>query len=244
VTYSYSQLAHYLSCPRRYRHRYLDGWQEKDSRASMLFGRAFEQALGAYFRREDAAVAFYREWATYQKQPLHYGERDTWDRMLEQALLLLDRFSQDDRVRVLQPRKNLQIKFVRPLAAGNDFVAYVDAIGKLDGTGCLLEWKTTSSRYPEQPDGLLGLDPSYSATPGSAASRKWPRSYSCASAWSRSSTCAPGSRTNNDVSSVIWFRKPSARSSQPSFCRTAASAFPRTPAAPVLTWDCVWGNRH
>jgi len=159
VTYSYSQLAHYLSCPRRYRHRYLDCWQEKDSRASMLFGRAFEQALGAYFRREDAAVAFYREWATYQKQPLHYGERDTWDRMLEQALLLLDRFCQDDRVRVPQPRKNMQIKFVRPLAAGNDFVAYVDAIGKLDGTGCLLEWKTTSSRYPEQPDGLLGLDP-------------------------------------------------------------------------------------
>jgi PD-(D/E)XK nuclease superfamily len=159
VTYSYSQLAHYLSCPRRYRHRYLDGWQEKDSRASMLFGRAFEQALGAYFRREDAAVAFYREWATYQKQPLHYGERDSWDRMLEQALMLLDRFSQDDRVRVAQPRKNLQIKFVRPLASGNDFVAYVDAIGKLDGTGCLLEWKTTSSRYPEQPDGLLALDP-------------------------------------------------------------------------------------
>ena len=37
--------------------------------------------------------------------------------------------------------------------------AYIDAIGKLDGTRCLLEWKTTSSRYPEQPDGLLALDP-------------------------------------------------------------------------------------
>ena len=41
----------------------------------------------------------------------------------------------------------------------NDFVAYVDAIGKLDGTRCLLEWKTSSSRYPEEPDGLLSLDP-------------------------------------------------------------------------------------
>ena len=37
--------------------------------------------------------------------------------------------------------------------------SYIDAIGKLDGTRCLLEWKTTSSRYPEQPDGLLALDP-------------------------------------------------------------------------------------
>ncbi len=48
---------------------------------------------------------------------------------------------------------------LRPVSGQNDFVAYVDAIGKLDGTRCLLEWKTTSSRYPEEPDGLLALDP-------------------------------------------------------------------------------------
>ena len=43
MTYSYTQISQYLSCPRRYRHRYLDGWQEKDTRAAMLFGRAFPQ---------------------------------------------------------------------------------------------------------------------------------------------------------------------------------------------------------
>ena len=47
MTYSYTQISQYLTCPRRYRHRYLDGWKEKDTRAAMLFGRAFEQALGA-----------------------------------------------------------------------------------------------------------------------------------------------------------------------------------------------------
>ena len=33
------------------------------------------------------------------------------------------------------------------------------SIGRLDGRACLLEWKTTSSRYPEEPEGLLALDP-------------------------------------------------------------------------------------
>ena len=47
---------------------------------------------------------------------------------------------------------------MRPLSNGNEFVAYVDAIGYLDGTRRLLEWKTTSTRYPEQPDGLTSLD--------------------------------------------------------------------------------------
>jgi len=159
VTYSYTQISHYLTCPRRYRHRYLDGWQEKDTRAAMLFGRVFEQALAAYFRREDAAATLYREWAIYQSQPLHYSERDSWDRMLQQGVQLLERFCQEDRVRIRQPRRNLQIKFLQPFPGGNDFVAYVDALGQLDDRGCLLEWKTTSSRYPETPDGLLALDP-------------------------------------------------------------------------------------
>jgi PD-(D/E)XK nuclease superfamily len=79
--------------------------------------------------------------------------------MLQQGIQLLERFCQEDRVRIRQPRRNLQIKFVRPLSGGNEFVAYVDAIGRLDGRACLLEWKTTSSRYPEEPEGLLALDP-------------------------------------------------------------------------------------
>ena len=79
--------------------------------------------------------------------------------MLQQGVQLLERFCQDDRIRIRAPRQNLQIRFARPLANKNDFVAYVDAIGKLDGTRGLIEWKTTSSRYAEEPDGLLALDP-------------------------------------------------------------------------------------
>src|SRR5207253_9414894 len=159
MTYSYNQISQYLTCPRRYRHHYLDGWQEKDTRAVMLFGRAFERALAAYFLREDAAAVLFREWTACQNQGLQFSKGDTWDRMLQQGIQFLERFCQDDRIRIRQPRRNLQIKFMRPVSEKNDFVAYVDAIGKLDGTRALIEWKTTSSRYSEEPDGLLALDP-------------------------------------------------------------------------------------
>jgi len=53
MTYSYTQLSSYLTCPRRYRYRYLDGWKEKDTRPALLFGRAFERALAAYFLRQE-----------------------------------------------------------------------------------------------------------------------------------------------------------------------------------------------
>jgi hypothetical protein len=51
------------------------------------------------------------------------------------------------------------VKLVRPLSSQNDFVSYIDAVGTLDGNRCLLEWKTTTARYPEEPNGLLALDP-------------------------------------------------------------------------------------
>ena len=51
------------------------------------------------------------------------------------------------------------MKVLRALSQQNEFVAYVDAVGNLDNTRCVLEWKTTSSRYREEPEGLLALDP-------------------------------------------------------------------------------------
>jgi hypothetical protein len=159
MVYSFTQISHYLTCPRRYRHRYLDGWHEKDSRAGMLFGRAFEKALAAYFRREDAAAEFFTEWSGYRDRALTYSGNDTWDRLLQDGFQLLDRFAQDDRVRIRRPRRNQQIKFMRPILGGNELVAYIDAIGLVDGTECVIEWKTTSARYPEEPGGLLALDP-------------------------------------------------------------------------------------
>ena len=159
MTYSYTQISQYVTCPRWYRYRYLDGWKEKDTRAGMLFGRAFEQALGALFRREDPGEVLFAEWNACQSQELHYSNGDSWDRMLRQGIMLLTRFCQDGRVQVHQPRRNMQVKFTRPIAGSNDFVAYIDAIGKLDDKRCLLEWKTSSSRYPEEPVGLLALDP-------------------------------------------------------------------------------------
>ena len=163
MTYSYTQLAQYVACPLRYRYRYLDGWQEKETIAGLLFGLAFEQALAALFRREDPGQALFQAWSQYRNSSLEYPKNETWDQMLEQGIHLLERFVQDGRVRVRNPRRNLQIKFVRPIGKSKEFVAYIDAIGQLDGVRSVIDWKTSAARYPEQPEGLLALDPQLAA---------------------------------------------------------------------------------
>jgi len=124
----------------------------------MLFGRAFELALGAYFRREDPGAVLFREWSACKEQDLQFANGDTWDRMLERGMMLLIRFCQDNRIQIQRPRRNVQVKFTKPIGR-NEFVAYVDAVGRLDGRRCLLEWKTSASCYQEEPEGLLALDP-------------------------------------------------------------------------------------
>jgi hypothetical protein len=71
----------------------------------------------------------------------------------------LQTFAQQDRIHIPQPNKNLQVKILRSLPNGHQFVAYLDAIGVLDRNRSILDWKTTTSRYPEGPEGLLSLDP-------------------------------------------------------------------------------------
>ena len=46
MTYSYTQISQYLSCPRRYKHRYRDGWKETDTRAAIKrFTAIFEPVV-------------------------------------------------------------------------------------------------------------------------------------------------------------------------------------------------------
>ena len=159
MIYSYTQLSHYLACPRKYRYRYMDGWQERDTRAGLLFGRAFEQALGAYFHRQDAIETLFQEWSQYRGLALDYSKGDNWDQMLQRGGKLLELFAQQDRVEIRYPKRNLQIKVSRKLSPTSQFVGYVDAFGYVDGSRCVIDWKTTAARYPDQPEGLLALDP-------------------------------------------------------------------------------------
>ncbi len=101
--------------------------------------------------------SLFLEWPHCREQAV-FSKNDSWDRMLEQAIMLLIRLCQEDRVRISQPLADAQVKFTRMIGK-HEFVSYVDGIGSLDGKRCLLEWKTSSACYPEEPAGLLALDP-------------------------------------------------------------------------------------
>ncbi len=70
-------------------------------------------------------------------------------------------------MQIRNPRRNLQIKFTRPIGNGNEFVAYVDAIGQLDGERSVIDWKTTGAATPTNRKVCWLWTPNSSAIPGS-----------------------------------------------------------------------------
>ena len=145
-----------------------------------------------------------------------------------------------------QPRRNLQIKFNRPVAGKNDFVAYIDAIGKLDGTRCLTGVEDLLEPIPGRACRVCWrLDPQlvcYSWMTG--ISEVAQIVFVRKTAWSRFSTCEPLSPTSSARNSVAWWETQSEESSPHSSCRTVASASRRTPAAAVPTWGFVLESRR
>src|SRR5713226_9309314 len=66
MIYSYTQIARFIRCPRSYRHHYLDGWREKETRAAMIFGRCFEKALESIFKGDDCGATLFQEWSAFR----------------------------------------------------------------------------------------------------------------------------------------------------------------------------------
>ena len=167
------------------------------------------RTVATLFRREDPAAVLFEQWGACKDVGLTYSGNDTWNRMLQQGVQLLQRFAQDDRVRIRRPRSNQQIQFNRILSSGNNFVSYVDAIGELDGTPCVLEWKTTSARYPEEPAGISALDPQLVCYSWMTGIDEVAQIVFVRSVWLKFSICVQrlptSSATNSPLSSTAQF---------------------------------------
>src|SRR5262249_17530099 len=108
----------------------------------------------------DSVQYFTEQWGRVREIRLEYSAGDSWEKMLEQGQILLEKFRSDCRVLIEDGRTDFQVKFRRPLPLSQKhFLAYVDAVGYVDGRGCLIEWKTTTQSFPCNLGRLVELDP-------------------------------------------------------------------------------------
>ncbi len=156
----------------------------------------------------------FKEWGAYRDVPFEYKKGDSWDVCVQQGVQLLEKFAQDDRIRIPQPKKNLQVKMLRSLGANDDFVAYIDALGELDGIPCVMDWKTTDESLSggarrtsraRSPAHLLLLDQRNLRVACRVCPEELPRS----------NTSRPRSPTSSARTSATWLKQLSSDRSWP-----------------------------
>ena len=92
----------------------------------------------------------------------------------------------------------LQIKFTRPVSGTNDFVAYIDAIGKLDGDSLFDRVENYIQPLRRRARWIIGARPAAGLLfLDNRHLRKSPRWFSSANDWWKSNIYAPQSPMNN-----------------------------------------------
>ncbi len=105
------------------------------------------------------ARRFIREWGAFRDTPFEYKKGETWDRMVHQGVHLLERFAQDNRIHIPHRSRIFKSRLFGNSRMPTSLSPTLTLSANSMACRYLMDWKTTTSRYPESPAGLLSLDP-------------------------------------------------------------------------------------
>ena len=165
---SSSSLDTFRLCRRKFRLSRIDGWKQKDKKASLEFGKCVEAAVQYYhdngLKSGDAPTEFARLWAKWIDQPLVFTDQENSWRDLNVMGQEMTKLYE-----ILLPTLPIrnpkwQLQFLKELWPGDpiygelQFMAYVDLLSTLeDGTRLIVDIKTAKSMLSVTPD-MMTLD--------------------------------------------------------------------------------------
>lgn len=145
---SYSQINKYLTCPEKYRLYYKEGLRPRVPSASLVFGQLIHQALAHLLGEGGDPVEYFRNaWESSREVELDYGSRDSWDKLLERGVGLLQKF-QEEELEKFEDVLSVEAPFEVAISGLEDpFVGVIDLVARIDGQRTVIDFKTSKSSY-------------------------------------------------------------------------------------------------
>lgn len=147
---SFSRIDRYLECPEQYRLYYLEGFRPKDPSAALVFGQTIHQSLAFFFATQGDPVAFFiKAWGALEQASIRYAARATWNGLLQTGQTLLKKFMDEE-----LPHLGTVMASERAfeLAIPNvdvPFIGVIDLVALKQGKFAVVDFKTSSSSYPD-----------------------------------------------------------------------------------------------
>ncbi len=131
---------------------------KKKPGAAMVFGRCFEKALGAYFSQEDSAAVLFKEWELTAMLGLNTAKESPGIKSSTKESIYSKHLHGIVASGFTDHRRTFKSKCCGYCRAEVSSFPILMPSG-IDDQHCLIDWKTTTSRYTSEPEGLLSLDP-------------------------------------------------------------------------------------
>lgn len=164
---SSSSLETYKQCRRKFWLNRVQGWKQKDKKASLEFGKSVEAAIQFYhengLKPGECVDEFKRLWLKWAEQPLVYTDQEGNHSDLYRMGSDLCRLYEIQLPNLPIKNPKFQLQFSKALWPGTnlgelEFLAYIDILSTLeDGTRIIVDIKTAKSVLDVTP-GMLSLD--------------------------------------------------------------------------------------
>jgi len=165
---SSSSLDTFRLCRRKFKLGRIDGWRQREKKASREFGKCIESAVQYYhangLKDGDAVSEFQRLWAKFidQKDLTYTDQEGDWKSLNTQGQEMMKLY---EITLPTLPIKNpkFQLQYLKPLWPGTNladlqFMAYVDLLSTLeDGSRIVVDIKTAKMMLDVTP-GMISLD--------------------------------------------------------------------------------------
>ena len=169
-SHSYSAGSLFHECAQKYKLARLDGWKEREQRASQQFGIALEEAIRVYHQLDlgEALQHFQYLWSAQQNVELKYTATEgDWFALKNSGLEMLRLYDLRLPLFPIDPADvKFQIKYWKELFPGDtnlsgiEFVAYIDMVTRSRATlgdPMIVDIKTSSKLFDSTP-GMISLD--------------------------------------------------------------------------------------
>ena len=166
--HSYSAGQEFQNCRRKYKLSRIDGWKEKEKRASFEFGKCIEDSIRFFhesgMKMGASGEEFTRLWIKYQdnKELTYTDKESSWENMHQMGIEMMALYEINlPSFPIYKPQFQLSYRkevFPNSELSGLEFIAYIDMLVKRpEDEPMIIDIKTASQELDETPN-ILSLD--------------------------------------------------------------------------------------
>src|SRR5262249_366664 len=145
---SHSRINRYLLCPEQYGFYYIEKLRLKFPSASLVFGKVVHQALADLFnKKRDPIDHFLRTWMQLKEDKLHYGKKQTWEKLQASGEGLLKKFVNEEFSRISQVKAVEKTFELNISGLELPFIGIIDLVAEVENKNTVADFKTAASDY-------------------------------------------------------------------------------------------------